>query len=342
MQIFNILTRTQLASIPLPPGQILGLDGVVEEGRLVAAIAVHQLNRENRMVSLWNENTSKRQPSREDSGPRESEGRTPRRRPGIPSGPWIPCTQGAPWSGPPLTIKISPDGSVAAVPEPDGSVNLWNLVSESEDTLLLKNIPKGNDLVTALAFTPDSKKLAVGYFGNSAFIYDVGTEGTAVGAVSAPMTHDGGIMDIRISGDKAKLLTVSLDQTARLWDASSGLPLSEPMRHQSYVIRGFFSEDGRRAISIATDGEAKVWNLMGGSAQGTSLPIRGDRIFSSISPDWKTKFTIDNPNMAASPSGFQGYLESWQLAQIGNPLEPGAYVEDSTYREWNLRARHSN
>src|SRR5438105_319901 len=49
--------------------------------------------------------------------------------------------------------------------------------------------------------------------------------------------------------------------TARLWDASTGLPYGSSFKHPSWVTAAAFSPDGRRLITGCSDHKARVWEV---------------------------------------------------------------------------------
>jgi hypothetical protein len=58
------------------------------------------------------------------------------------------------------------------------------------------------------------------------------------------------------------VLTVSWDHTARLWDAWSGVPISEPMKHNAWVNAATFAFDGATVLTATggeKPGEARLW-----------------------------------------------------------------------------------
>src|SRR6185369_9356131 len=61
--------------------------------------------------------------------------------------------------------------------------------------------------------------------------------------------------------DGQRVLSSSDDQTARLWDAATGYPLSEPLRHPGRVLRSEFSSDEERIGTTSVDGTFQLWEL---------------------------------------------------------------------------------
>ena len=60
------------------------------------------------------------------------------------------------------------------------------------------------------------------------------------------------------------VLTVSLDNTARVWDTAAGQPVAPPMRHEGTVRHAEFSPDGRRVLTASLDETARVWDAATG------------------------------------------------------------------------------
>ena len=315
-------------TLPAPRGRIIAMDGVAGGNGLKAAIVIHEMRSDERAVSAWS--TSFAPVLAEERGRPEPEGRMRGRRDD--DGTWRSYLQGSAWSGPPIAIAISPDGRLAAVPEPDGSVHVWSLAEFPEGKRPVVTIPNPNDLATGLKFTPNSSALAIGYFGSSAAVFDIPAGTKTLG----PIEHDGGIIGITISRDGAQLLTRSLDQTARLWDATTGVPLTEPMLHDSYVVGGYLSAQSKSAVTIGYDGQVKVWDIAGGNAQGESLSIRDGSTFSSISPDWGTIFTTTKVEEVPGYTEFVGQLNALGQRRIigqskGKPLANGARISGSRF-----------
>jgi len=73
------------------------------------------------------------------------------------------------------------------------------------------------------------------------------------------MRHDAGIFCAQFSPDGKRVVTASVDKTARLWDGSSGKPIGEPMKHEDVVFSADFSPDGKRVVTASVDKTARLW-----------------------------------------------------------------------------------
>jgi WD40 repeat protein len=64
-----------------------------------------------------------------------------------------------------------------------------------------------------------------------------------------------------LSPDGKRIVTASWDNTARLWDAESGQPISEPLTgHTAAVASAAFSPDGKRIVTASSDRTAQLWD----------------------------------------------------------------------------------
>src|SRR5436190_11897494 len=83
------------------------------------------------------------------------------------------------------------------------------------------------------------------------------------------MWHAGRVRFASFSPDGERIVTCSADNTARIWDAKSGYPLSGPLKHKAEVIFARFSADGQRLATASDDKTIYVWDL---PTPGPSIP----------------------------------------------------------------------
>jgi geranylgeranyl transferase type-2 subunit beta len=152
--------------------------------------------------------------------------------------------------------------------------------------------------VASVAFSPDSKRLAVGCADKRARIFDALSgrllttlEGhddyiasvcfDADGALLATGSYDhtatirdsrsgelrhrlvghaGMVTSVAFSPDKATVATASLDRTVRLWDVGTGKLKASLVGHKSWVNALAFNADGTWLITGSSDGTVHIWS----------------------------------------------------------------------------------
>ena len=86
----------------------------------------------------------------------------------------------------------------------------------------------------------------------------------------------------RLSAPKGNLIaTTSTDNSARIWDATTGALVHVLSGHTNRVLSPHFSSDGARLVTGSRDGTAKVWDV----AKGTllfDLPVGSAQVDSAV------------------------------------------------------------
>jgi serine/threonine protein kinase len=73
--------------------------------------------------------------------------------------------------------------------------------------------------------------------------------------------HFGAVISVAFSPDAQRIVTGSVDQTAKVWDAVSGRELLTLKGHSGGIKSVAFSPDGQRIITSGYDGTAKIWEM---------------------------------------------------------------------------------
>ena len=94
--------------------------------------------------------------------------------------------------------------------------------------------------------------------------------------------HSKAVRSASFSPDGSRIVTASLDSTARVWDANSGAELLTLKGHKAQVRSASFSPDGARVVTWAIDATAKVWDAKSGTEL---LTFKGGASSASFSPD---------------------------------------------------------
>jgi WD40 repeat protein len=120
--------------------------------------------------------------------------------------------------------------------------------------------------------------------------------------------HKGPVRCAAFSRHGRHMVTASADETARVWDAATGQPLTPPMRHDGRLVHAEFSPDGRRVITASMDESARVWDAATGEP-GTPLLRHRDNL-------WHAAFSSDGRRVVTTASA----ARVWELPFEDRPV----------------------
>jgi TPR repeat protein len=143
--------------------------------------------------------------------------------------------------------------------------------------------------------------------------------------------HASEVTSAAYSPDGARVVTASLDRTARIWDARTGAPVAILSGHSDHVNSAMYSPDGLRIVTASNDTTAGIWDaripaslaaqiLWDASAQTDPLPAVG-----------RTKLGLP-PDVRARSWPASGSACDRSAAAVYDPdrLTPGSSLENVT------------
>ncbi len=160
-------------------------------------------------------------------------------------------------------IDVSPmDGRVVTASE-DGNIFVRDgLTGETlEPRLANYSQDRGpirrRDAVTMIRFSPDGSQLVTA--GENAKLWDIRS-----GRMLRALRHSAAVNCVQFSRDGRKIVTASADQTAVVWDANTGQPLTPPLRHDDDVFWAAFDPAGERVATASRDKTVRIWSTRDG------------------------------------------------------------------------------
>jgi WD40 repeat protein len=204
-------------------------------------------------------------------------------------------------------IAFSPDGKFLASGGHGDGHRLWG----APDFRLHHKLGDADDVVTGLAFTADSRLLAITSTGDAVTVWD-----TAGGNVVHTLAIKGTSRDVAFSPD-GKRLAGAVGKSVVVWDVPTGR-VAQKVDHKGIVESVEFLSDGRLVV--------KVGKLVTVDGAGRSLKIefKGSPMSVTSSPDGKSLLAVGGKNHAQlfdAASGKPGLV-------IGEDLDDDAYFAE--------------
>jgi len=188
---------------------------------------------------------------------------------------WDPATgkQVAKLTGPTdwvLAVAFSPDGKLVAAGGHDGRLWLWETESGKKLFDVAVQLPGAAKdapavVVYSLAFSPDSKKVAVG--GSDARIHEYEAAGAGK-HLRGHQGHTSTVTGLAYHPGGNVLISSSKDRTLRLWNLQSGGTYKTLEGHTAWVQGVALVEKGTLALSVSADRTVRVWDLGATAAKG--------------------------------------------------------------------------
>jgi WD40 repeat protein/tRNA A-37 threonylcarbamoyl transferase component Bud32 len=203
-------------------------------------------------------------------------------------------------------VAFSPDGKYLATgtgtlyhlaPSRPGEVRVWDAATGDRVLTLTGH----TFWVTAVAFSPDSTRLASGGADRAVRIWEVPT-GREVLTIRG---HTGWVRGVTFSPQGDRLASAGDDQVVRIWDAATGQETLVLRGHTHPVRAVAFCPGGRRLVSAGGDslkaGEVRVWDLTADQSARTFHDHTAPVTSVAFSPDGKFLASASNGMSSARP-----------------------------------------
>jgi WD40 repeat protein/serine/threonine protein kinase/tetratricopeptide (TPR) repeat protein len=257
---------------------------------------------------------------------------------------------------------FSPDGCRVATASDDNTARVWSATTGAPQTPPLR----ANGSVNRVAFSPDGRCLATASDDGTARLWDVACRHQAqvvdeadvfrhhvdrdlrVGFLNAATRGaDAAPLAGRTSPDRRFVIKINNDETARVFDAHSGSPISPPLPHRGEITYAAFSPDGRRVVTTSVDQTARVWDAQSGAPVSPPLRHASTVWFADFSPDGQRLVTASDDNTARIWDISSGKLSTPPLRHDGTVLQARFSSEgkrvatasiDQTARVWDAES----
>jgi hypothetical protein len=128
--------------------------------------------------------------------------------------------------------------------------------------------------------------------------------------------HTAPVRAIAFSPDGARILTGSLDDTARLWTAATGEAVATLAGHTGAVVAVAFSPDGTRVLTGSWDETARLWPVF--KSPQDLIDTVQTTVPRCLTPTQREAFHLGTP-----PPRWCYERNLWPLADHGQPYTDG-------------------
>ena len=197
--------------------------------------------------------------------------------------------------------------------------------------------------VDNIAFTASGDRIVAVVNGTEVGVWDL----VSGGLVTTLKGHKDKILSIEVNRDGRRVLTLSEDGSARLWETDSGKPIAS-LKLEGRVHSVVFSSDGHRVLTGLSDGTARLWESETGKPlrvfakhDGAVLNARfsadGRRVVSA-SADWSARIwdTESGSPVGAPLWGHRRPVTSAEFSADDRLVLTSS--EDGTARLWNAQS----
>ena len=255
---------------------------------------------------------------------------------------------------PVAALAFSPDGELTSTAA-DGVSLAWSLTPAWKNERTIGSDGGSSpfaDRVTALAFSPDGKFLAIGggepSRGGEIKIWDIQSGGTAaqsapVFAREFPNIHTDTVLALEFSADGKFLASGAADKLARVIDLSSGKVVKSFEGHTHHILGLAWSLDGRTLATAGADSVVKVWdfttgdrkmNIEGYDKEVTSVHFAGagEQLITSSGDNKVRLVGLDGKEVRTFPD-VADFMQSAAVSADGKTVIAGG--QDGVLRAWN-------
>ena len=127
----------------------------------------------------------------------------------------------------------------------------------------------------------------------------------------AVLSHESPVDAAAFSPDGRTVLTGGDYQTARLWDAATGLPIGQPLRDDGTVFAVAYSPDGKTLLTGGRNQTVRLWDMATGQPIGSPFRHADWVMAVGFHPDGKAVLTGSGDKTA----------RLWDMA-TGRPIGP--------------------
>ena len=181
-----------------------------------------------------------------------------------------------------LCIALSPNGSLLAAGDTNGTIYLWTI----ETSTLITMHQAHSGWIRTIVFSDDGNKLASASTDFTIKLWDISNP-NQLEYLQTMEGHTGWIWSLAFSPDGTQIVSGSDDTSIRIWNIYNGQCINTLTEHKSWVRFIAFAKNTSRLITASSDQVVKIWNHSSGQCLQTWQEKTHEVRAVALSPDGK-------------------------------------------------------
>jgi hypothetical protein len=176
-------------------------------------------------------------------------------------------------------VAFSPDGKRIGLRTSDGTIHLHSFPSGTPGM----SIRSSKSSIVVWVFNREGNSIITGDDSGGVGFFDSATGKP----IHYGQTHRDQVIGLNLTTDGRRLLSLSKDGTAQIWETQKAAPVAGLLVHARALFSAAFSEpEGDRVVTATVDSRVQVWDGATGQALTEAMHVAGsvDQV-SSFSPD---------------------------------------------------------
>lgn len=265
------------------------------------------------------------------------------------------------------SLVFLPDGKLAVAggrPGQEGNLRIYNLDAPgkmmdgvtlldgvNDKKVFLGELLDTDDVVLALALSPDGKKLASGGCDRQVRLWDISNGFSKAKLEQSVENHADWVFAVAFSPDGNYLVTGSRDKTAKVWDLKAKESLLTFPDHQNIVYAVAMLPDGKLGVSVGEDNNLRIWQTTdekkqigkqtkasGGHSKGIfKMAVSSDPknfVLATCSADGSVRLWDAAGTSIKTLTGHTDWVYAVALSPDGKKIAAGSW--NGEVRVWNL------